>query len=443
MVIGEGQRPSRLQGFCHILENGGQTLAKVVQTPVHRDVAGQFVGIACRAELKYRVFRTDQLPNPDITEIHQLGVLDVAEIGGIGEDAVQAVVGQIRIRCAPAEKMDAPGFRGQIAVSPVADPFIRDGCQDFSAPFMAGLEGVIAVGLCFHVFLQDVRPTAAPNARAAAVGDAEEVGFTLDQPDGKTVDGEDVEGFEGHRVVPAKHVLVAQEIRKVCDECVSDPFILLRGNGPATQFQTQQLAVIEHLPVFLVPPAKETVSFVAGQDFVVGDMGCPDLFKQRGSPGVIEQGVFIRPLEETTLVGRLAVAAMIFDGEHAVTGRACCRVGIGIDLPASGAGAFVSFCRSCEGYFAAAGLADTRMGSVFDAVQVAAGGADENILRMPPVFGQQVAGKQVEVMTAMAAGLIFHPEEILDVSFRGAAFQTLGAVEGADLRLQTTGKIFR
>ena len=83
------------------------------------------------------------------------------------------------------------------------------------------------------------------------------------------------------------------------------------------------------------------------------------------------------------------------------------------------------------------------MGSVFDAVQVAAGGADENILRMPPVFGQQVAGKQVEVMTAMAAGLIFHPEEILDVSFRGAAFQTLGAVEGADLRLQTTGKIFR
>ena len=46
-------------------------------------------------------------------------------------------------------------------------------------------------------------------------------------------------------------------------------------------------------------------------------------------------------------------------------------------------------------------------------------------------------------MTAMVAGLLFDPEEILDVSLRGAAFQTSGAVEGAYLRLQAEGKIFR
>ena len=83
------------------------------------------------------------------------------------------------------------------------------------------------------------------------------------------------------------------------------------------------------------------------------------------------------------------------------------------------------------------------MFSVFDAVQVAAGRADDHIFRMPLIFGQEVAGKQIDFMTAMAAGLLFDPEKILDVGLRGAAFQALRAVEGADLLLQAAGKVLR
>ena len=44
--------------------------------------------------------------------------------------------------------------------------------------------------------------------------------------------------------------------------------------------------------------------------------------------------------------------------------------------------------------------------------------------------------------SAMVAGLRIYPEEILDLRL-GAAFQTLGVVEGADLFLQAKNKIFR
>jgi len=83
------------------------------------------------------------------------------------------------------------------------------------------------------------------------------------------------------------------------------------------------------------------------------------------------------------------------------------------------------------------------MFAVFDTVQIAAGSADENIFRMPPVFGEKVTGKQVEFAPAAAAGLLFHPEEILDVRLLGAAFQTAGTVEWPDAFLQVMGELFR
>jgi hypothetical protein len=56
---------------------------------------------------------------------------------------------------------------------------------------------------------------------------------------------------------------------------------------------------------------------------------------------VIEQIVVIRSLEKPSLVGRLAAAAVVFDGEHAMTRRTGGRIRVGIDGPAPRAGAFV------------------------------------------------------------------------------------------------------
>jgi hypothetical protein len=136
------------------------------------------------------------------------------------------------------------------------------------------------------------------------------------------------------------------------------------------------------------------------------------------------------------------MAAMVFDGEHPVAGCSRGGVGIRVDLPALGAGAPIPSGRSCKDKPATAGLACTRLLSLFNAVQIAAGGADEHVLRVPPVFGQEIAGKHVDFMAAMAAGLFLDPKEILDMGLRGTAFQASGAVEGADLLFQTEYKPF-
>ncbi|MDO9264372.1 MAG: hypothetical protein Q7U02_10440 [Desulfosalsimonadaceae bacterium] len=81
--------------------------------------------------------------------------------------------------------------------------------------------------------------------------------------------------------------------------------------------------------------------------------------------------------------------------------------------------------------------------AVFHSFQIAACRTDENVFRMPPVFGQKVTGKQVEFISAMAAGLFFHPEEILNVRLLGTAFQAEGTVKGADAFLYFVGKFFR
>jgi hypothetical protein len=77
---------------------------------------------------------------------------------------------------------------------------------------------------------------------------------------------------------------------------------------------------------------------------------------------------------------------------------------------------------------------------VLDAVQVAAGGADEDVFRVPPVFGQEIAGEEVEIPAAVAAVLGFYPKEVFDVGFPGAAFEAGGAVERADLLFESAGK---
>ena len=60
---------------------------------------------------------------------------------------------------------------------------------------------------------------------------------------------EDVQRLEGHRVVAAQHVLVAQQIGEIRRKRVTDARIIDVGNQAAAQLQTEELARIEHLPV--------------------------------------------------------------------------------------------------------------------------------------------------------------------------------------------------
>lgn len=121
-------------------------------------------------------------------------------------------------------------------------------------------------------------------------------------------------------------------------------------------------------------------------------------------------------------MGRLAATAVVFDGEHSVAGRACGRVGIGIDRSAFGTSTLTPFCRPFRDKLDTAGTAHTRMLAVLDAVQVAADGADKNVFRVSFIFGQEVAGEEVELVSTVSAGLLLHPEEIFDVRLCGAAF---------------------
>jgi hypothetical protein len=88
---------------------------------------------------------------------------------------------------------------------------------------------------------------------------------------------------------------------------------------------------------------------------------------------------FVRFLEETSLVSRLAAAAVVFDGEHAMTGRTSGPIRVRINGAAPRAGASVPLGRSFEVKRVAAGRAGARMPAVGLFVERPAGGADENV----------------------------------------------------------------
>jgi hypothetical protein len=49
--------------------------------------------------------------------------------------------------------------------------------------------------------------------------------------------------------------------------------------------------------------------------------------------------------------------------------------------------------------------------------EFAAKGTNENIFRVPSVFGKEKSGEKIKTFAALMAGLNFYPKEILDVSF--------------------------
>ena len=145
-----------------------------------------------------------------------------------------------------------------------------------------------------------------------------------------------VQGFEGHGVVAAKHILITQEIREIGRQSIPHPFINASRDGSTTEFKPKQLPGVEHLPVVLIPPSVEAVSFIASWYLVVGNKERLHGTQERFGFSVPCQVSTIWGLEEPACVLGPASFAVIFDGKHAVLGGARLGIGIGIHRVAMG-----------------------------------------------------------------------------------------------------------
>ena len=57
------------------------------------------------------------------------------------------------------------------------------------------------------------------------LNDPEKIGLTLNEPHRKSVNRENIKRFQRHGVISAKHVLVAQQIRKIGRKRIPDALI--------------------------------------------------------------------------------------------------------------------------------------------------------------------------------------------------------------------------
>ena len=89
MVESKSQRRARLERTSHVAKNLGESFTKMRQIPALGVITGQLILGTGRRSIKARSLTSYQLAQPGIAEIHQLGILDIAEIGGIGKDGIE------------------------------------------------------------------------------------------------------------------------------------------------------------------------------------------------------------------------------------------------------------------------------------------------------------------------------------------------------------------
>ena len=150
---------------------------------------------------------------------------------------------------------------------------------------------------------------------------AQKIVLALNQAYGETVDAEDVLALERICVVPAQHVLVAQEIREDGKQGVSHRRVVDLAYPAQQQPQPQQLALGKHLPIAPVAPSMEAVGLVSPRNFVIGDW--QPRFLQELLPSLLipVQVVRVRAFEEPSRVGRFARLAVVLHSPHPVGGR--------------------------------------------------------------------------------------------------------------------------
>ena len=99
MVVREDKRRSGLEGSCHTRINLSEPFGELCDTPSGRLIARQLVSMACGTQPESLEFMAHELTQPHIAEVHQLAILNHAEIGRVCEDSVEAVLWQIHRRC--------------------------------------------------------------------------------------------------------------------------------------------------------------------------------------------------------------------------------------------------------------------------------------------------------------------------------------------------------
>src|SRR5450830_632711 len=100
-MIGEDEWRAGLQRGRVVSVDGGEALSEVRQVAAHGDVACELVGRPRRLASELDVTVIEPEPQPDVAEVHELGVLHIGEVGRVSEDAVEGVGPQLNVdsRC--------------------------------------------------------------------------------------------------------------------------------------------------------------------------------------------------------------------------------------------------------------------------------------------------------------------------------------------------------
>ena len=227
----------------------------------------------------------------------------------------------------PASRRHSVSDRTPPAVALLANPLTRDWHLHLTRAVTAHFEWCSAIALRLAVLADDVGPTAGSDVCPVLAGDPEQVGLALDQPDWESMNRKDVKSLERRSVIATQQVLIAQQIGQIgCQRVAYAPILDLRDHA-AAQFQTKELAHIEHVPVAGVSPPVQTVGLVPRRDRVIRNETrselLPALFGCLGAREILRVG----PLEGN------APCALLSAGDCGIRWRTCGAAAVRYPFP--------------------------------------------------------------------------------------------------------------
>ena len=180
----------------------------------------------------------------------------------------------------------------------------------------------------------------------------------------------------------------------------------------------------------------EPVRLVAFRNDIVGNK----LHTQRGQPPFRFrcpcQILGVRFLEEPSVVRPDALRIGVFDGEHPVAQRPTIPGRHPVLLAAMGTRQPATGHRSIHAKLDPAASAPARSVDRIHLGQLATGMADEDIPRMPAILSEEIAGEQVDILSAAIAAQDLDPEEILHRHRIRAVNNATRGVEVSNLLLE-------
>src|SRR6516162_10247116 len=105
-MVGEYERPTRLQSQRHLLEHGGESFGKVRQSSLHVLVPREFSRVSRGDLTKGSHLSSRKPPQPHVAEVHEFGILYVSEIRRVCKHSVQCVSRELSASRITAAKID-------------------------------------------------------------------------------------------------------------------------------------------------------------------------------------------------------------------------------------------------------------------------------------------------------------------------------------------------